>query len=123
MKALSKTKKWNSPVAHHVDSDGEELYEEQKEYLMRAARRKVLQTVSFMSEDSDSGETSSLGKSNGHERRKVVVAFSDKEQNPPKNCCLKKINLKPIKIYKMIKTSHDRGKEVWISVFPVFIWI
>ena len=50
--------------------------------------------------------TSSLGKSNGHGRRKVVVIFQLRNKTPPKNCCLKEIYLKPIRIWEVIKTSH-----------------
>ena len=106
MKALSETKKVKEASSSlDVDSDGEELHEEEKEYFDDSREEgftnsfPCLRAVIVVM-------TSPLGKSNGHGRRKVVVIFQIRNKIPPKNCCLRKIYLKPTKIYKVIKTSH-----------------
>lgn len=83
MKALSKTKKMKeSSSSLDVDSDGEELYEEEKEYFDDSTEERFYKQSS-MSEDSDSGDDFFIGKVKRARKKESSCRFSDKEQNPP----------------------------------------
>uniref|UniRef100_A0A8B9XAL3 Serum response factor-binding protein 1 n=2 Tax=Bos mutus grunniens TaxID=30521 RepID=A0A8B9XAL3_BOSMU len=82
MKALSKTKKMKeSSSSLDVDSDGEELYEEEKEYFDDSTEERFYKQSS-MSEDSDSGDDFFIGKVKRARKKESSCRFSDKEQNP-----------------------------------------
>ncbi|XP_010844586.1 PREDICTED: serum response factor-binding protein 1 [Bison bison bison] len=88
MKALSKTKKMKeSSSSLDVDSDGEELYEEEKEYFDDSTEERFYKQSS-MSEDSDSGDDFFIGKVKRARKKESSCRFSDKEQNPPKKLLL-----------------------------------
>ena len=88
MKALSETKKVKeSSSSLDVDSDGEELHEEEKEYFDDSTEERFYKQSS-MSEDSDSGDDFFIGKVKRARKKESNCRFSDKEQNPPKKLLL-----------------------------------